>query len=420
MGTLERNETLSHHLGAGGHLTIKAISGALRVRGIEGEDVHVTISYRIRAADQASAERALESGRVTLDRGPGYLEIETPERRLASGLAWLFAGARVSADVSVDVPWGARVVIETMSGSIDAANLVGEQKYRTVSGDIRLWSLGGLVEAGSISGGITLDGASTLRLRANTISGGIRARAAVFASLNLSTTSGSMKVIAALDPAGDHKAESISGGLDFTPLSGVSAELRTVSGSIKSELDHRVEGSRGNWRAFVGDGRAHLRFNSTSGSLRLLAPRPSDGPTSAPAAGTQPAAGGTNPAAPAGPASTDAAATPMGTATDTGPATEMGSPAPAGEATGTGATNASAAGVVAANGEPAPGPETAVVDGSEETWNPEENPADSAAQSGPGTDEDELAVLLALERGEIGVDEAAARLERTRGRANVR
>ena len=65
-----------------------------------------------------------------------------------------------------------------------------------------MWYLGGLVEAGTISGGITLDGGTALRLRASTISGGIRARAGLFHSLSLSTTSGSMAVIGALDPAG--------------------------------------------------------------------------------------------------------------------------------------------------------------------------------------------------------------------------
>jgi len=165
MGTLERRETLTHRLGPAGRLSVKTLTGLLRVRGIEGEDVHVTVTYRIRAADHASAERALESGRVAIDRGPDSLVIETPERRLATGLAWLFAGARVSADIAVDVPWGAKLRFETMSGTVEAMNLVGDQKYRTVSGEIRMWYLGGLVEAGTISGGITLDGGTALRLR---------------------------------------------------------------------------------------------------------------------------------------------------------------------------------------------------------------------------------------------------------------
>ena len=274
MGTLERRETLTHRLGPAGRLSIKTVTGLLRVRGIEGEDVHVTVTYRIRAADHASAERALESGRVSVDRGPDSLDIETPERRLSTGLAWLFGGARVSADFVVEVPWGAKLNLETMSGSVEAMNLVGDQKYRTVSGDVRLWNLGGLVEAGTISGGITLDGGTALRLRASTISGSIKARAGLFHSVTLSTTSGGITVVGALDPAGDHRAESISGSVDLTPLSGVTAELKTVSGSVRSEIEHRVEGSRGFWRAIVGDGSAVLRVNSTSGSLRLLAPRP--------------------------------------------------------------------------------------------------------------------------------------------------
>jgi len=45
-----------------------------------------------------------------------------------------------------------------------------------------------------------------------------------------------------------------------------------------------------------------------------------------------------------------------------------------------------------------------------ETWNADED-ADPAAEA---IEDDELAVLQALERGEIGVDEAAERLESRR------
>jgi hypothetical protein len=385
MGTLERRETLTHRLGPAGRLSVKTLTGLLRVRGIEGEDVHVTVTYRIRAADHASAERALESGRVAIDRGPDSLVIETPERRLATGLAWLFAGARVSADIAVDVPWGAKLRFETMSGTVEAMNLVGDQKYRTVSGEIRMWYLGGLVEAGTISGGITLDGGTALRLRASTISGGIRARAGLFHSLSLSTTSGSMAVVGALDPAGDFRAESISGGVDLTPLSGVTAELKTVSGSVHSEIEHRVEGARGFWRVIVGDGAAQLRVNSTSGSLRLLAPRPSD-PVAVQTAG---------PASPVAPVGSPAAA---GTPVAPGAPAETVQPAAPAEAS-----------------QPAAG------EGSAESWNPNESAEETAErQRDDQSDEEELAVLQALERGEIGVDEAAARLERAGGSDDVR
>jgi hypothetical protein len=382
VGTLERRETLTHRLGPAGRLSVKTVTGLLRVRGIEGEDVNVTVTYRIRAADHASAERALESGRVAIDRGPDSLAIETPERRLATGLAWLFGGARVRADIAVDVPWGAKVRFETMSGTVEAMNLVGDQKYRTVTGEIRMWYLGGLVEAGTISGGITLDGGTELRLRASTISGGIRARAGLFNSLSLSTTSGSMAVVGALDPTGDFRAESISGGVDLTPLSGVTAELKTVSGSVHSEVEHRVEGARGFWRAIVGDGRAHLRVNSTSGSLRLLAPRPSD-PVAVQTAGPA------SPAAPSGSAAASGA-----------PATTAGTSGAPAETVQTAAPSATA--------------QTAAGEESAESWNPNETAEETAEhERDDQADEEELAVLQALERGEIGVDEAAARLERT-------
>ena len=370
MGTLERTETLAHRIGTNGHISVKTISGTLRVRGIEGEEARLTVTYRIRSADQLSAERALETGRVIVDRGPGSLSVETPERRLSTGLAWLFGGARVSADVSIEVPWGTKIRYETMSGSIEAASLGGDQKYRTVSGDIRMWSLAGSIEAGSISGSITLENGGDVRLRANTISGAIRARASCFHGTALSTTSGGIAVVGELDPSGDHRAESISGSVDLTPLNGVTAELRALSGSIVSNVEHKLEGGRGYWRSIVGDGRATFRANSTSGGLRILAAQPGDRVVAA-----------TAPAAPAPPA---ASAAPVPGGSVAGPEEPV-------------------------EGAPAAVPVTGLQE-TEETWSPDES---GDAEQDLAEDE-ELAVLQALERGEIDVDEAADRLERAR------
>jgi hypothetical protein len=366
MGTLERTETLSHRIGTSGRVSVKTLRGLLRVRGIDGEEALLTVTYRIRAADQAAAERSLETGRVTVDRGPGSLDVEAPDRRLSTGLAWLFGGARVNADVSLDVPWGTRIRYETMSGAIEAVALVGDQKYRTVAGNIRLWSLGGLVEASSISGSITLDSGGDIRLRASTISGGVRVRARRFYGMAVSTTSGRITVVGALDPAGDYRADSIAGGMSLTPLSGVTAELRTVSGSITSEIEHRVEGGRGFWRSIIGDGRPTFRVNSTWGGLRILAARPGDYVVAG-SAPVEPTG-----QAPAAPADTGA---PTSAPTDARQGSDLR--------------------------------ETV------ETRSPEEPvEADEARELAP--DDDELAILQALERGEIGVDEAAKRLERSR------
>jgi hypothetical protein len=375
MGTLERTETLAHRLGTNGRVSIKTIGGLLRVRGVEGDEARMTVAYRIRATDHAAAERALETGRVLVDRGPGSLEVETPERRLSSGLAWLFGGARVSADIAIDVPWGTRVRLETMSGSVEAVSLIGDQKYRTVSGDIRLWGLGGLVESGTISGSIALDRGGDLRLRCNTISGSIRARATIFRGMILSSTSGGISVVGAFDPAGDYRAESISGSVDLTPLSGVTAELRTVSGSIASDIEHHLEGGRGYWRSIVADGRSTFRVNSTSGGLRIHAAGPDDRVT-----------------APAAPSDSAAAETVT-------PAPETADATPLAEAAATNEELAATGGEELATAE------------SVESWNPDETaePVDEIAE------DEQLAVLQALERGEIGVDEAAERLERSKG-----
>lgn len=409
MGTLERSESLTHHIGPNGRISVKTISGLLQIRGVDGEDARLTVTYRICAADQAAAERSLATGRVTVDRGPGSLEVEAPERRLATGIAWLFSGARVSADISLDVPWGTRVRYETMSGNIEAVALVGDQKYRTVSGDIRLWSLGGLVEAGSISGSITLDNGGDVRFKGNTISGGLRVRARRFYGMDVSSTSGSIAVIGAFDPSADCRGESISGSLSLTPLSGLTAELRTVSGSISSEIEQRLDGSRGSWRSVIGDGRPTFRFSSTSGGIRIFAPRPGDEVVAEPS--PAPATSSAGKAAPADVSS----AVPSGAGSDaaSGPTDAASGPADAAPRPGSTAVP----GPSAFTGSTPPAPTAPLTparpesEASGDTWNPEES-AEVSPSRERVSDDEELAILQALERGEISVDEAATRLSR--------
>ncbi len=366
MGTLERRETLTQRLGSAGRLTVKTVTGVLRVRGIDGDEANVTVVYRIRATDQLSAERALDSGRVLVERGEGTLSLETPERRLSTGLAWLFGGARVSADILVEVPRGTSVALETMTGNVEAQDLAGDQRYKTISGEIRMWGLGGNVEAGTVSGSIFLDGGSPIRLRANTVSGGIRVRSPLFRALSLNTTSGAMTVMGELDPSADHRIETISGSLDVTTQTGLTVELRTVSGSIHGPLSTRIEGARGNWRAISGDGRVRLMVNSTSGSVRLAGPS---------ATGAEPASAGY----------------PAGVfVTHQPPAPEAATPAPE-------APPAEAAGSVP-----------------QESWSEESAEEKAELDAADRTEDGELSVLRALERGEIGVDEAAARLDESR------
>jgi hypothetical protein len=153
----------------------------------------------------------------------------------------------------------------------------------------------------------------------------------------------------------------------LTPLSGVTAELRTVSGSITSEIEHRVEGGRGFWRSIVGDGRSAFRVNSTSGGLKLLAARPEDRTVAV--SGPSVSAGSASEASSAASSTTE---TPVGQeaaeARESGPAE------------------------------------------SSESWDPDE----TADAHGDHVEDEDLAVLQALERGEIGVDEAAERLDRSR------
>jgi hypothetical protein len=122
----------------------------------------------------------------------------------------------------------------------------------------------------------------------------------------------------------------------------------------------------------VGDGRSFFHVNSTSGGLRLLAAKPEDRVVTASA-----------PSASAGSVSES----PTATSAAAGAAADTAAAQAEAEAEAEGSSRAE----------------------SVESWNPEE----AAESEGDLAAEEELAVLQALERGEIGVDEAAERLDRS-------
>ncbi len=164
MGVLQRTVTQTHRIGERGRVQIKGVAGAIRVSGVDGDTATIRIKYRVRAADQASAERALEQAEVRVERTANGILVETPERRLSSGLAWLFGGSRVTAEIEAAVPHGAELSLETVSGSIDAAGFNGDQRYRTVSGDVSLWTVSGSADASTVSGSGAVDGEGPISL----------------------------------------------------------------------------------------------------------------------------------------------------------------------------------------------------------------------------------------------------------------
>ena len=256
---------IEHRIGATGFLQVNTTSGDLDVRGTDGETVRITTQ---------DPDEAFVLDEYQVEAGDGSLHVRSPRGGLIEVNIGSFKwgrrlGGGGGTDLIVEVPHGARVEIGTVSGDLHASGLDGQQRYKTVSGDIELDDVQGSVDLDGTSGDVRLLAAGTIALDLRTVSGDIAARAGVVERLAVQTMSGDMRIEAALAPGHAHTIETVSGDTRLITGSGLTIEARTVSGDIRSDVPHRTGGEAGRRSIILGDGRAHLGFRSMSGDLQL-------------------------------------------------------------------------------------------------------------------------------------------------------
>ncbi len=391
MARFERTVTIDHEIGPSGSLRIRTIDGRVRLRGVDGSSARVTVTYRVRAIDDAAADRAVEEAEVRVQRDDGRLEIDTMDRRWSplDVLGQLLSGDRVRVEFDVELPRAAAVQVDGVSAPVSGESLIGAQRYHTVSGELRLLDGAGLVDADSVSGAIGVFGTSELDLRARTISGRVQAVAARFRGVRVSTTSGGVDLAGTLDPGAEHRIDSVSGSVRLATDDGVTVDLRTLSGALRSALEGRAESIGGSRRVVVGDGAAKLRVSSVSGGVDVTGLRAAREPF----AWRQAAGNGGH-----------------------GSAQQPEAAAPTPPEAATPAAGPDPFAILACVSATGPMPST-----------PASHPAAPPEPAAPHIEgataptrsegEEDLGILRALERGEISVEEAATRLAATRSAA---
>lgn len=360
MTMFERTREARHVVGPNGSVILHTIAARVVVRGVDGDEARVVLRYALRSPDDEAAQRIEDTFDARTLRSEGRLEVSSGEGRRIAIDAGPFAAIARAFGITLDegmqleaeIPRGATLRVDSMSGSIEAAGLTGRQGYRTVSGAMRVGS-SGEVTAETVSGDVEVDAPAELTLDWHSVSGSLRARSSMFRLARLDTMSGDALLAGPLHPDGGHRAHSVSGSLRIEAHGGLTIETKSLSGAIRSEVEHRLEGAPGRVVLVTGDGRTRLRFDTVSGTATVLR-RPSDT-----AAGP---VGKSAPSAPSAPASPAVPGIPVAGAAGRAPA-------------------------------PAPDPVPAA-------W---ASPASPNGSQGPT---DRLEVLRAVERGDIDVDEA--------------
>lgn len=237
---------IRQRIGANGSFSLNNVSGDIRLRGVDGDEVVVIARW-----EHGGGDRALP---LVVRRSEGSLHIEIEE-----GSGWFTVGHRGSIGFDVSAPTGARIDIKSVSSDIGAHGLLGDQTYKTVSGDLKIDGAGGRVSATAVSGDVQLMGAQPLEANLNTTSGDVEASAPMFQPVRFRTVSGDMNVRGGFAAGSQHTVESVSGDLSIETTSGLTVD--TKRGLDFTKKDNRP--------IVAGDGSANLRFRSLSGDVQL-------------------------------------------------------------------------------------------------------------------------------------------------------
>jgi len=200
-------------------------------------------------------------------------------------------------NLTVHVPKGATMQVQTVSASITGSGLTGTQRLQTVSGDIKLESKAPEIDAKSVSGDIAVTGsapgahvemntvsgsahASNLNgeLVGETVSGNVSVGKSRLQRATLNATSGTVKFQAPIEAKGTYKFHNVSGRIVLGLLGKPDAEfdLNSFSGSIRNTFGPKPQKTSqyapGVELHFTrGQGGAYVKASSMSGDIVLNA-----------------------------------------------------------------------------------------------------------------------------------------------------
>lgn len=259
---------------ADGTVSVSNVSGSIRVEAWDRKEVQVagTIGEKVKALH------------VDADDGDVDIEVELPRRMRGGG---------GDADLTIRVPKGAFLEIETVSAPIRVEGMEGELDLESVSGSIDVEAdaksvdvstVSGAIEvsgkirsvdAESVSGRITLQETSG-RADVATTSGRIEIRGGHFESVSCTSVSGKIEFDGSPTGDGEFEFENFSGSVVLTLPADVSAdfEAETFSGSIRSDFGGREDkeefGPGASMDATYGNGDADITVSTFSGSIRVV------------------------------------------------------------------------------------------------------------------------------------------------------
>lgn len=292
--SVDDRQTKTVSIGPNGTLELENFSGDITVVVSTGRDVSIEFVRSAHARTEADARAGLERVRPEIDVVGTRATVRATYMDRPTSYS-------VSTDFIVKAPAGTRVVVNSLRADVRITGIKGEIKVTTASGDVILTDVGGVQEAKTGNGDVTISGASTdgeldagtlngditltdikaRRITANTINGSVDARDVVCASASLSTISGDVIFTGSLAKGGRYEFTSNSGDVRFSPSgsTGYALQATSFTGDISSTISlvgqngRSLTNDRGPRRraatAKVGDGSATVTLQTFSGDIAI-------------------------------------------------------------------------------------------------------------------------------------------------------
>lgn len=268
-----RTQEIEHTIGPRGRFALRVTNPDVKVNGSDDAVARVRVTLKIRAGSEAEADELLEEARFRVKEGDGSLEVTEPRHGDDTGLNALVRifgrGRSAPASVEATIPRAAEVECDGVSADITATDLIGSQRYRTVSGDLVLDRVSGAIRLQAVSGDVSLRAEGPVSLDANAVSGDLSAFAPSFDSVRVVTVSGDVELEGELEERGSHRIETVSGDLSLGVADGMTLEVRGLSTDVDVSVPHRSEGSRDRRRYVIGTGGPAVLFSSMSGDVSV-------------------------------------------------------------------------------------------------------------------------------------------------------
>lgn len=240
-------------------ITLELGAGTVRITASDRTDTTVDV----RPSDEADESDVRAAQQVRVDYANGVLQVTGPKARLFD-----FSRKTRSVEVSIDVPSGSRVSGEVQAGHLSGTGRLGECRFKTSAGNIRLEGTGPLrVDTGA--GHIT---AGDIAGNAEVHTGSGKVRIGEVAGSVIVKNSNGETAIAAV--TGDVRVRSANGDISVD-RAGAGVEAKTSNGSIR--LGEVARGSvelgtaMGDVEVGIAEGTAAwLEVNTGFGQVRNL------------------------------------------------------------------------------------------------------------------------------------------------------